>query len=98
MGGRPSRGFVTTAPENRKGNVRPGLLNRAAADNLGRMKRLVDVMLGLTAAAATALLLGLIAHDDMGMPIDVIRVDALRAAGFIFVAVSFGTLLGRRKN
>ena len=62
------------------------------------MKRLVDVMLGLTAAVATALLLGLIAHDDMGMPIDVIRVDALGAAGFIFVAVSFGTLLGRRKS
>jgi hypothetical protein len=98
MGGRPSRGSVTTVPENRKGNVRPSFLNRAAADKLGRMKRLVDVMLGLTAAAATALLLGLIAHDDMGMPIDVIRVDALRAAGFIFVAISFGTLLGRQKN
>jgi hypothetical protein len=52
----------------------------------------------LTAAAATALLLGLIAHDDMGVPINVIRVDALSAAGFIFAAVSFGTLLGRRKN
>ena len=73
-------------------------MNRAAAYKLGRMKRLVDVMLGLTAAAATALLLGLIAHDDMGMPIDAIRVDALSAAGFVFAAVSFGTLLGRRKN
>jgi hypothetical protein len=34
----------------------------------------------------------------MGMPVDAIRVDALGAAGFIFAAVSFGTLLGRRKN
>ena len=98
MGGRRSRSSVTTAPENRKGNVRPSLLNRAAVDKLSRMKRLVDVMLGLTAAAATALLLGLIAHDDMGMPIDAIRVDALSAAAFVFAAVSFGTLLGRRKN
>jgi hypothetical protein len=73
-------------------------LNRTAADKLGRMKRLIDVMLGLTAAVATALLLGLIAHDDMGMPIDAIRIDALSAAGFIFAAVSFGTLLGRRKS
>jgi hypothetical protein len=70
-------------------------LNRAAADKLGRMKRLVDVMLVLTAAVATALLLGLIAHDDMGTPVDA---NALSAAGFIFAAVSFGTLLGRRKN
>jgi hypothetical protein len=62
------------------------------------MKRLVEGILGLTAAVATALLLGLIAHDQMGMPIDAIRTDALYAAGFIFAAVSFGTLLGRRKN
>ena len=73
-------------------------MNRAAAYKLGRMKRLVDVMLGLTAAVATALLLGLIAHDEMGLSIDAIRTDSLSAAGFIFAAVSFGTLLGRRKN
>ena len=36
------------------------------------------------AAAATALLLGLFAHDAMGMPIDTIRIDALGAAGLIF--------------
>ena len=62
------------------------------------MKRLIDVMLGLTAAVATALLLGLIARDDIGIPVDTIRTDALSVAGLIFVAVSFGTLLGRRKN
>jgi len=60
--------------------------------------KLLDVMLSLLAAVATALLLGLIAHVDMGMPIDAIRVDALSAAGFIFAAVSMATLLGRRKN
>jgi hypothetical protein len=62
------------------------------------MKRLLDVMLSLTAAVATALLVGLIARDDIGIPADTIRTDALSVAGLIFVAVSFGTLLGRRKN
>ena len=49
----------------------------------------------LIAAAATALLLGLTAHDAMGMPIDVIRIDALGAAGLIFAAVAGGSLLKR---
>ena len=62
------------------------------------MKRVVDLMLGLTAAVATALLLGLIAHDEMGMSIYAIRTDALSAAGLIFAAVSLGTFLGRLKN
>ena len=62
------------------------------------MKRLVDMILGLTAAVATALLLGLIAHDEIGMSVYAIRTDALSAAGLIFAAVSFGTLLGWRKN
>jgi hypothetical protein len=47
--------------------------------------------------AATALLLGLIARDDMGMSVDAIRTDALSAAGLIFAAVSFGFLLRRKK-
>ena len=38
-------------------------------------------------AAATALLLGLLDHDAMGMPIDVIHIDALDAAGLIFAAI-----------
>ena len=62
------------------------------------MMRLVDQILGLTAAAATALLLGLIAHDDMGMSLSAIRVDALSGAGVILAAVSFGSLLARRKR
>ena len=44
----------------------------------------IELFLTLIAAAATALLLGLIAHVAMGMPIDMIRIDALGAAGVIF--------------
>ena len=44
------------------------------------MQRTVDMILGLTDAVATALLLGLIARDDVGM----IRIDALSVAGIIF--------------
>jgi hypothetical protein len=46
---------------------------------------------------ATALLLGLIARDDVGMSADMIRTDALSAAGLIFVAVATGSLLRRKK-
>ena len=42
-----------------------------------RMQRTVDMILGLTAAVATALLLGLIARDDVGMSADMIRIDAI---------------------
>ena len=47
------------------------------------MNRLVDVILGLTAAVATALLLGLVARDNVGMSADTIRTDELGAAGII---------------
>ena len=62
------------------------------------MKRLVDQILGLTGAAATALLLGLIAHDDMGMSQNTIRAGALSGAGVILASVSFGFLITRRKK
>ena len=62
-----------------------------------RMKRPVDVILGLTAAVATALLLGIVARDDVGMSADMIRTDALSAAGIIFAAVAGGSLLKREK-
>jgi hypothetical protein len=52
---------------------------------------------GLIAALATALLLGLIAHDGMGMPIDMIRIDALAAAGLVFAAVAGGSVLKWKK-
>ena len=62
-----------------------------------RMQRTVDMILGLTAAVATALLLGLIARDDVGMSADMIRIDALSVAGIIFAAVASGFLLRRKK-
>ena len=52
----------------------------------------IELFPTLMAAAATALLLGLFAHDAMGMPIDTIRIDALGAAGLIFAAVAGGSL------
>ncbi len=57
----------------------------------------IELFLTLIAAAATALLLGLIAHVAMGMPIDMIRIDALGAAGLIFAVVAGGSLLRRKR-
>jgi hypothetical protein len=54
----------------------------------------VDLLLGVIAAAATALLLAMIARDDIGMPPGMVREDALIAAS-IMVAVVAGT--SRRK-
>ena len=62
-----------------------------------RMKRSVDVILGLTAAVATALLLALIGRDEVGMSADMIRTDALSAAGIIYVAIASGSLLRWKK-
>ena len=61
------------------------------------MKRSVDVILGLTAAVATALLLGLIARDDVRMSADITRINALAAAGRMFAAVAFGSVLKWKK-
>jgi hypothetical protein len=44
-----------------------------------------------------ALLLGLIARDDIGMPADMVRADALSAAGLIFAAVAGDSLLKWKK-
>ena len=52
------------------------------------MNRTVDVILGLTAAVATALLLALIARDDIGMPPDMVREDALIRASIMIAAVA----------
>ena len=57
----------------------------------------IELILTLIAAAATALLLGLFAHDALGMPIDTIRVDALGAAGLIYAAITGGSLLRRKR-
>ena len=52
------------------------------------MNRTVDVILGLTAAVATALSLALIARDDIGMPPDMVREDALIGASIMIAAVA----------
>jgi hypothetical protein len=52
------------------------------------MNRTVDVILGLTAAVASALLLALIARDDIGMPPDMVREDALIGASIMIAAVA----------
>jgi hypothetical protein len=57
----------------------------------------VDQLLGVMAAAATALLLALIARDDIGMPPDMIREDALVAAS-IMVAVVAGISWSKPKQ
>jgi hypothetical protein len=57
----------------------------------------IELFLTLIAAAATALLVGLFAHDAIGMPIDTIRIDALGAAGLIYAAVAGGSLLRRKR-
>lgn len=57
----------------------------------------IELFLTLIAAAATALLLGLFAHDAIGMTIDMIRIDALCAAGLVSAAVAGGSLLRRKR-
>ena len=47
----------------------------------------VDLVLGMLAATATALLLALIARDAIGMPPGVVREDALIAASVMIAAV-----------
>ena len=56
----------------------------------------IDLFLTLIAAAATALLLGLVAHDAIGMPVDMIRMGAFGAAGLISAALAGGSLLRRK--
>jgi hypothetical protein len=48
----------------------------------------IDVILGMTAAVATALLIGLIARDNIGMSPDMVREDALIAASIMVAAVA----------
>jgi hypothetical protein len=52
------------------------------------MKGRVDLLLNLIAAPATALLLALIARDDVGMPPEMVREDALIAASIVVAAVA----------
>jgi hypothetical protein len=61
------------------------------------VKRGVDLILGLIAAAATALLLALIARDDIGMPPYMVREDALIAACTMVAALA-GSARRKRKQ
>jgi hypothetical protein len=54
------------------------------------MSKPVDLILGMMAAMATAVLMGLIARDDIGMPPGMVREDALIAAS-VRRPTSFGT-------
>jgi len=52
------------------------------------MKGRVDLFLSALAAAATALLLAIIARDDLGMPPGMVREDALIAASVMVALVA----------
>jgi hypothetical protein len=49
----------------------------------------VDLLLGVIAAAATALLLALVARDAIGMPPRLVGEDALIAASVMIAAVAW---------
>jgi hypothetical protein len=57
----------------------------------------VDLILGMMAATATALLLALIARDAVGMPAGMVREDALIAASVMMAAVA-GMYSRKRKQ
>ena len=61
------------------------------------MVRAVISILALTAAVATAMLLGFVAHNELGMPSDTIRIDALTSASFISIVLVWGSILRRKK-
>jgi hypothetical protein len=52
------------------------------------VKGWVDLFLNALAATATALLLVLIARDDIAMPPDMVREDALGAASIVVAVVA----------
>ena len=62
------------------------------------MGRVAFLLIAVATAAMAAMLTGSVAHDDFGVPLDVIRVDALRAAGALFAAVACGWLLMKRRR
>jgi hypothetical protein len=61
------------------------------------MIRVAFLIIALVTAAMAAMLTGSIAHDEFGVPLDVIRVDALKAS-MILAAVVGGLLLVRRRG
>jgi hypothetical protein len=61
------------------------------------MSQIVDLILSVIAAAATALLLALIARDNIGMPPDMVREDALIATSVIIAGVAGMSSRRRRR-
>jgi hypothetical protein len=61
------------------------------------MGRAVFLIIALANAAMAAMMTDCIAHDELGIPLDMIRTDALSAAGFIFAAIACVSLLKRKK-
>jgi hypothetical protein len=60
------------------------------------MERVLDAVLALLCALMLAMVLSSIARTE-GVSLDVLRTDALRAAGLIFAAVAVGSLLKRKR-
>jgi hypothetical protein len=61
------------------------------------MGRVIFPIIASAAAAIVAMTTGSLAHDDLGIPLDTIRTGSLSAAGFIFAALAFGSLLKRKE-
>jgi hypothetical protein len=54
------------------------------------MGRVAILLIAVSTAAMAAMLTGSVAHDEFGVPLDVIRIDALKAAGVLLAAVTGG--------
>ena len=61
------------------------------------MGRAAFLIIALATAAMAAMTTGAVAHDEFGILLDTIRTVALSAAGFIFAAIAWGSLLTRKK-
>ena len=59
------------------------------------MHRVGFLVIAVAIAAMAAMLTKSVAHNEFGIPLDVIRVDALRAAGVMAVAVAGAWLSGK---
>jgi hypothetical protein len=61
------------------------------------MGRVVVTIIAVGTAAMAATLIANAAHDDYGIPLEAIRIDALGTAGFIVAALACGSVLRRKK-
>jgi hypothetical protein len=61
------------------------------------MGRAIFLIVALASAAMAAMMTGSIAHDELGIPLEAIRTDALSAAGLIFAALACWSLLTQKE-